>query len=52
MQHLIRREASLDQLFPHLIAVEEISDFVLPKHEEVALRLSPLTQDVIYLEIY
>ena len=52
VQHLIRREASLDQLFLHWIAVEEISDFVLPKHEEVALRLSLLTQDVIYYAQY
>jgi hypothetical protein len=50
--HLMRHEASLNQLFLHWLAVsqvlEEISDFVLLKHEEVALRLSPLTQDVIY----
>ena len=50
--HLMQREASLNQLFLHWLAVsevlEEISDFVLLKHEEVAWRLSLLTQHVIY----
>jgi hypothetical protein len=46
--HLIRLEAFLNQLFLNWITVEEISDFVLLKHGEVASRLSPLTQHAIW----
>ena len=44
---LIRHEAFLNQLLLNWITVEEISDFVLLKHGEVALRLSLLNQYAI-----